>query len=334
MKAIVALASFVIIVAGMKMASNIIVPLLLATFIAIVSSPSLLYLQKKGIHKILAFLLILGLVIVVLSTVGYIVTNAMNSFIDKLPDLQTKLEASTKHLLEILHSWDIHIPKEVPFPNELDPSKALATIGGFLHSMTKFLSNSFLIFLMTSFILFEQSVFDEKGKYLYSLSPTNKTMIDDFLLNIKQYLAIKTLSSLATGVIIGVLLWIMNIEYAMLWGLLAFLLNYIPTIGSVLAAIPAMLVTIIEASLMDTLFVGLIFLGVNIVIGNIIEPRFLGKGLGISTLVVLVSLLFWGYVFGAIGLFLAIPLTMSLKIALYVNPSTRWMSVMLSNKIE
>jgi AI-2 transport protein TqsA len=184
---------------------------------------------------------------------------------------------------------------------------------------------------MVTFMLFETVSMQAKLDYFAKKNRENLKIAETFITNLKQYLAIKTLASLATGVVIGVILILMDVKYAMLWGLLAFLLNYIPTIGSILAAIPAVLVTLVEINLSASLWVMLVFVVVNIAIGNFIEPRFLGRGLGISTLVVLLSLLFWGWVFGPAGMFLAVPLTMSLKIALDTNPKTRWIAVLLSD---
>lgn len=330
---IVTLAAFVIVMAGFKAASAILVPFLLAVFIAIVSTPAINFLQNKGVSKFMAFLMVLALVVSVFISIGYITGNAINSFISKIPELQEKLNSTILTAFSYLNKWGVNFDKNnLTFFQELDPNNVLNTMGIFLKSTSKILSNSFLIFLMVTFILFESQTFDEKLTYLERLNPKNKEYVLNFLSNLKRYLAIKTAASLATGIIIGLALSVLNISYALLWGLLAFLLNYIPTIGSILAAIPAILITFIEVSFIDSFWVFLVFVSVNVVIGNFIEPRFLGIGLGISTIVVLLSLLFWGMIFGAAGMFLAIPLTMSLKIALDTSPNTRWIAVMLSDK--
>ena len=125
----------------------------------------------------------------------------------------------------------------------------------------------------------------------------------------------------------------LNVPYFLLWGIVAFVLNYIPTIGSVVAAIPALFLALTIDMGVFCWVLGL-YLVVNIAIGNIIEPRFLGTGLDISPIVVLFSLLLWSYIFGIGGMFLAVPLTMSIQIALVSSSRTKFISVMLGNKVK
>jgi len=129
-------------------------------------------------------------------------------------------------------------------------------------------------------------------------------------------------------------LWlgIQGVDYLVLWALLAFLLNFIPNIGSIIAAIPAVLLSFVQFGFTGAGITALGFFIVNIVMGNIIEPRYMGKGLGLSTLVVFLSLLFWGWVLGPVGMLLSIPLTMIVKLALEANQETRWIGVLLDNK--
>lgn len=328
--ALMALAAFVVVIAGIKSAQVIMVPFLLAVFIAIISAPLLLWLEGHGLPRILAFLMVTAGVVGILTGIGTIVGASMNGFMGSLPEIQQKLGRLAIDGMAWLKEVGIPVDTE-HLPQGFDPAKAITTAGTFLRSMSQILSNSFLIFLMVTFMLFETVSMQAKLNYFASRNRENLKIAETFITNLKRYLAIKTLASLATGCLIGLVLMIMGVKYAMLWGLLAFLLNYIPTIGSILAAIPAVLVTLVEINLGASFWVMLVFVVVNIAIGNFIEPRFLGRGLGISTLVVLLSLLFWGWVLGPAGMFLAVPLTMSVKIALDANPKTRWIAVLLSD---
>jgi AI-2 transport protein TqsA len=328
--ALIALAAFIVVIAGIKSAQVIMVPFLLAVFIAIISAPLLLWLERHKLPRILAFLLVTAGVIGILTGVGTIVGASLNGFLSSLPEIQDKLSVAAQEGI----AWvqNLGVPIEIStLPKGFDPSNAITTAGSFLRSMSQILSNSFLIFLMVTFMLFETVSMEAKLEYFSHKNPENLKIVETFIQNLKRYLAIKTLASLVTGVIIGVVLTMMGVKYALLWGLLAFLLNYIPTIGSILAAIPAVLVTLVEVNIAASLWVVLVFVVANIAIGNFIEPRFLGRGLGISTLVVLLSLLFWGWVLGPAGMFLAVPLTMSVKIALDANPKTRWIAMLLSD---
>src|SRR5699024_5394257 len=147
-------------------------------------------------------------------------------------------------------------------------------------------------------------------------------------------LAIKTTASIATGVIVGVGLVFIGVDFPSFWACLACLLNFIPTIGSIVAAIPAVLIAFLGLGTTEGLITMTLYVAVNTVIGSIIEPRFMGQTLGLSPVIVLVSLMLWGWVFGPVGMLLSILLTMILKLALESSPQTRWLGVLLSDKVK
>ena len=147
-------------------------------------------------------------------------------------------------------------------------------------------------------------------------------------------MAIKTVVSLAVGVTVAVWLAIMGVNYPTLWGLLAFVLNYVPNIGSIIAAVPAILLTFLMFDIFKAVIVTIGYLVINVVMGNIIEPKFMGQRLGLSPLVVFLSLLFWGWVLGPVGMLLSVPLTMTAKIALDTREDMRWLSVLLGPEIK
>ena len=140
---------------------------------------------------------------------------------------------------------------------------------------------------------------------------------------------IKTGTSLATGIIATVWLMILDVDYPLLWGFLTFLFNYVPTVGSIIAAVPPALLALIQFGFVSSLLSVAGYLFINISIGSILEPRILGHGLGLSTLVVFLSLLFWGWVFGPVGMVLSVPLTMTIKIALSNSESAKWISTIM-----
>jgi predicted PurR-regulated permease PerM len=144
-------------------------------------------------------------------------------------------------------------------------------------------------------------------------------------------MAIKTTTSFITGIFISVWLAIIGVDYPILWGSLAFLLNYVPNIGSIIAAVPAIILAFIQLGLWSALFTALGYVLVNGIIGNIVEPKFMGRSLGLSTLIVFLSLVFWGWILGPVGMLLSVPLTMTVKIALESNSSTRWIAILLDS---
>jgi AI-2 transport protein TqsA len=153
-----------------------------------------------------------------------------------------------------------------------------------------------------------------------------------FMDDMNHYVVMKTGVSVGTGVLTGVWLAILGVDFPVLWGFLAFLLNYVPSLGVVIAAVPAVLLALIQFGLGRALLVAVGYLAVNIVVGSILEPRIVGRGVGLSTLVVFLSLVLWGSIFGLVGMVLCVPITMTLKFALETNEQTRWFAVLLGRE--
>lgn len=327
---LVEVASFVIIISGLSLASSIVVPFLLAVFIAIIVYPILEMMSKIHINRFFAFIILIGICGSGLWFLGNVVAGAIVKFSTDLPLYKAKIDIFIDNLIIYAKDQaDIDISNNLLSFINLD--KLIITTSNLLLQTGSLVTQSFLVFLLLAFILFESQIFKQKVEYFAIKDPSALHIANTFISNLKRYLAIKTISSIATGVIVWGFLILFDVPHALLWAVLAFILNYIPTIGSIIAAIPALLVSLAVNDISTTLWLTLIYLVVNISIGNFIEPRFLGKGLGISTLVVILSLLFWGFIFGIGGMFLAVPLTMSIKIALDANPRTKFISILLSN---
>jgi AI-2 transport protein TqsA len=150
----------------------------------------------------------------------------------------------------------------------------------------------------------------------------------------KRYLVIKTLTSAAAGLAILVWLLIIGVDYPVLWATLSFLLNYVPNIGAIIAALPVALLALVQLGVGSAFLTVLGFVVVHIVLGNLIEPKVMGKGLSISTLVVSLSMVFWGWVLGPIGMILSVPMTSLVKIALESYKETRGLAIMLGSDTE
>lgn len=327
---LVAIASFIIIIGGLSLASSIVVPFLLAVFISIIVYPVLELMSKVHINRFFAFIILIGICGSGLWILGNVIATALLGFSADLPIYKAKIDIFIDNLVVyIKNNSNIDISNNILSFINID--KLITTTSNLIVQTGSIVTQSFLVFLLLAFILFEVQIFKDKVAYFALKNPLASDIASTFISNLKRYLAIKTISSIATGVIVWVFLILFDVPYAPLWAVLAFILNYIPTIGSIIAAIPAILVSLAVNDLSSTLWLTLIYLVLNIAIGNFIEPKFLGKELGISTLVVILSLLFWGFVFGIGGMFLAVPLTMSIKIALDANPKTKSISILLSN---
>ena len=325
---LVILASFVIIVAGMRAAESIIVPFLLAVFISIVTSPPFFWLQKKGIPKGIALLFVILFFLLVISSIGVLIGASVTDFTTKLPFYEAKLQDQTQAIIAWLTEKRF-IEPDFQLSKAFNPASVLQVVGDTFNQVGNLFANGFLILLTIVFIMLEISGLPLKLKKILSKPDVSISRFQEIFQNINKYIAIKTWISLGTGLLVYILLLIIGVDYAILWAVLAFVLNFIPTIGSIIALIPPALLTIVQLGFGEAGIVLVGYLIINTIMGNILEPRFMGKGLGLSTLVVFLSLIFWGWILGPIGMLLSVPLTITIKIALDSSDETRWLSVML-----
>jgi predicted PurR-regulated permease PerM len=150
-----------------------------------------------------------------------------------------------------------------------------------------------------------------------------------FVYDINRYMAIKTVISMTAGILIWIWLSVLGVDFPILWGFLAFLLHYVPNIGALISSVPAVLLALIQLGIGPAALAAAGYLAVNFILGNVVEPVLMGRRLGLSTLVVFLSLIFWGGLLGLIGVVLCIPLTMTLKFVCENNKSMQWIAVLL-----
>jgi len=211
----------------------------------------------------------------------------------------------------------------------IHPESAMRLAGNLLSALSNILANAFLILLTVVFILLEAADFPKKLKAALKKPEGSLTTIERFSRSANQYVVIKTLLSVAVGVAIWLWLVILGVDYPILWGTLAFLLNYVPNIGSILATIPATLLALVQLGTGSAILTGFGFLVIYNILGNIVEPKLMGRGLGLSPLVVFISLVFWGWILGPVGMVLSVPLTSLVKIGLECSEETRGLAIML-----
>jgi predicted PurR-regulated permease PerM len=375
-----AAAAFVIVIAGMRAAQSLLVPFLLAAFLAVVLTPPLHWLERRRIPTPFALLIIVTILSLVGVAVFGIVGKSISDFSGRLPRYtdalrsqiaevkgwaerevsgfsgmdETELLPETENANETVDApktkttaegTNESLPIAKPSAEEstppyggrndlkwLDPEWAMGVIKSITAELGNLLSNAMIILITVTFMLLEASRLPAKVRAAFGRQGTTHSHIDDIVDNIRRYMAIKTTTSLITAVLVTILVIAFGLDYPLLWGLMAFLFNYVPNIGSIIAAVPAVVLALVDRGLGVAMGTAVGYLAINCVIGYVIEPRFMGKGLGLSTLVVFVSLVFWGWVLGAVGMFLSAPLTMMVKIVLEDFNETRWIAILLSAK--
>ncbi|PLY02176.1 MAG: hypothetical protein C0623_04100 [Desulfuromonas sp.] len=329
-RVLLTLASFVIVVAGLRAAEAIIVPFLLSALVAMICTPLLFWMQRRGVSTAISVFVIVSGIMILGLIFGTIIGTSLNNFAAAAPSYQERLRAETVGLFNWLQEHGVDISRDV-FSDYFDPSKAMQMIAASLKQVGGVLTNAFLILLTVVFILLEASGFPAKLRQALDNPDESMEHFKKITFNVKRYLALKTLLSLGTGFCVTMLLLFLDIDYAILWGIIAFLFNYIPNIGSIIASVPALLMAFVQYGIGSATIVAIGYLVVNITFGPVIEPRIMGRGLGLSTLVVFMSLVFWGWVLGPIGMLLSVVLTMIVKIALESRDDTRWLGILLGN---
>ncbi len=325
--------ALVIIVAGMKAASTLLEPFLLAIFISIVCAPVVTWLTRRGWPEWLAVgAVMVGLVILLTGGVA-LVGASINGFLKQLPVYQEALNNRVGGLLDGLagHGIDVDVPS---LKEKLDAGMVMGLAGKVVGGFGAVLGNFLLILLTVAFILLEAARLPAKLHAAFDRSAGHgMEVFERFAEGVKDYLAIKSLLSLGTGTAVALWLWVLDVDYPLLWGTLAFLFNYIPNIGSFLAAVPACLLAWVLHGNGIALATAAGYVVVNMVFGNVLEPRLMGRSLGLSALVVFISLVLWGWVLGPVGMVLSVPLTMILRIAFEVREQTRWLAILLGPEV-
>lgn len=325
------LAAFVVVLAGLKLASEVLIPLLLAAFIAVLTAPLITFLRKYKVPRQLATLIAIIIDVAALVGLGVVIVGSVNSLYGELPRYQAKL----LDWIDLGATWlNQHGAKVQPrdLQSVLDPSSLVDLFGSIIASIASLVSNVALILLIVAFLLFEAAGISDKLQFLLHRQWHHEGQENPFALaahDIQKYLAVKTLTSLITGTLVGIWFAILDVDFALLWGVLAFLLNYIPNIGSFIAVSPPIFIAFVMQGPGIAFATGLGSFIVNFIIGNIIEPRTMGKALGLSPVIVLISMVFWGWLLGPFGAIISVPLTMILKIGLSHSDDMAWIAVLL-----
>ncbi len=333
-------AATIIVIGGIRFAGPLLIPFVLAAFLAILCLPAVALLTRYRVPTVLAVLIVVLVLGGVLSGVGAIVGGSVNQFTAAVP----KYEERVDQLWASVEVWIEELPFEIlPFESSRDqsvrpleminPGQLMGFLGTSLKGVLAALQNTFLVILTLVFMLLEATTFPTKIRLAFG-EGEGEGDLDRFQVvtgQVQRYLAIKTVTSLVTGLLVGLWVGIMGLDFAVVWGLVAFMLNYIPNIGSIVAAVPAVLLAVIQLGVGPGIAVAVGYMVINISMGNLIEPALLGRSLGLSTLVVFLSLIFWGWMWGTVGMLLSVPLTMMTKIFLENSEDLKWAAVLLDS---
>lgn len=327
---LLSVAAGVIVLGGLILAKAIVIPILLAVFITILIWPFLIWLQDKGLNNTFSLISVVAMLVVVMTLLGLLISNSLNDFSLNLPVYEAKLKSFVENLVIFLQGKGVELPDNM-ISELIVPARITQFVSDIIKGLGTALTNGLMILLLVVFMLLEAAVLPKK---LHAVHADASTHVQGFLKDVKQYMMIKSAFSAITGLLVYIALLFIGLDYAILWGVLAFFLNFVPNIGSIIAAIPAVVLALIQLGFMSAMEVAVVFLAINIVLGSVLEPKYMGEGLGLSTLVVFISLIFWGWAFGPVGMLLSIPLTIMLKLSLQTNPQTKWIAVLLDSEVK
>ncbi len=329
LNSLLAMAAVVVIVAGLKAASPILVPFLVAAFVSLLCAPGLFWLRAHGVPNAIALFLVLSGLLGIGAVFGGLLSSSIQEFTTLLPSYQARFAAALDDLIRRLAAAGIDFGPASEAANPFDPQTAAGIAGNLAGGLGTFVNRAFLIFLTVFFILLEASSIPHKVQEAFGASATLEGHVAEVATAVRRYLVIKTIASSFTGLFVYLGLTALGVKFAPLWGLVAFLLNFVPAVGSIIAAIPTIALALVDGGPELAIAVSILYLAVNLTIGTFIEPQILGQGVGLSPLVVVTSLVFWGFVLGPVGMVLAVPLTVILRITLDNQPQTQWLAVLL-----
>lgn len=325
---LVGLAAFVIVVSGISSARAMIEPMLLALLLAIGLAPAVSALTRRRVPVVLALLLVMLAVVGFSAGIGALFVQTANDFSQNLPQYEARLDAQTAALVGWLDS--LHPSFSIATAlNSLDPGMAMDYAGLLLGGFGNLVTNGLLILVIVVFLLLEATSLRAKVILATTRGHGVLTRFDHIAASVNRYIALKTLFSAINGIAVTLFLWSIGVDYALLWGVLAFLLNFVPGVGQPLALIPPVLMAWLQGGPELMLLAGGGCLLIGTLIGNWLEPKYMGEGLGLSTFVVILSLVLWGWVLGPVGMLLSVPLTMIAKIVLENDPATRPLAVLM-----
>lgn len=326
------LAYMVILITGLKLGSAIVLPFLMAVFLFIIFYPFVERLNKLGVPNIITSLIVFTMMVVSLFLLGAFLSTSTDEIVKNIAIYQEKFHQLIPQIIAFFEQNNISLEWD-NIMNFLEPIKVLNYTTAFFRGMGNIVLNVFLTLILVIFLLLESSLIFQKALY-FTKTRQQKEKLQLFIKSINRYFIIKTFTSALTGLLIWALLESFDLQYAAFFGVLAFLLNYIPSIGSFIAAFPALFVAILQLNIMDTMIITSGYLIINNLISNFFEPKIMGKDLGLSTFIVFASMVLWGWIFGPIGMLLAVPLTIMIKIAFQNSEEYHWIAVVLQESIN
>jgi AI-2 transport protein TqsA len=335
----------VLFVVVMQALSSILKPFFIAIFLSILIYPAVAVLVRFKVPRFIAYFVVFAAIIGVIYVLGILVSINVSAFAERLPFYETRLTLITDQAVELIRrmmSFDrwgltkgIDLKAIDPF-QYISIAKITSYIGASVGSVLSIVGEVFVILFFMVFILMEVDRIPARVTWAYGEEKTPEILAvaDDINASVMKYLWVKTLINFSAGLLTAVILGITGIDFFILWGIMSFVLNFIPYVGSIFAVAFPFLMALVQVSPLAAVVILLLLIAVHFALGNFLEPKIMGRELNLSPLVVLISLAFWGWLWGFVGMVLAIPITATIKIVMEHIPATRNIARLLSDVLE
>ncbi|WP_091797489.1 AI-2E family transporter [Prauserella marina] len=330
---LIAGACLVVIIAGLKLGAWLIAPVFLAMVIVITLRPVPQWLRRHGVPAGIATALLILLVYALVAALVVILVVSIAQLASLLPAYAERADDLLDGLKSLLAHWNISPEQLRPATDQLDFDRLLGYVGNLLGSVTSIGTSILFVLALLLFFCIEASGAGARQLALQSDRPAIGSAISGFVRGTRRYMFVTTVFGLIVAVLDTIALEIMGIPLPLLWGVLAFITNYIPNVGFILGLAPPAILGLLEGGWQTLLAVIVVYSALNFVIQSVIQPRFVGQAVGISTIATFLSLVLWGWVLGPLGAILAIPLTLLAKALLVdVDPRARWVDDLLASR--
>jgi predicted PurR-regulated permease PerM len=323
---VIGAAAVVVVFAGLKAAANVLLPIVFAIYLTIAVLPGLRWLCDHGLPRPLAIALVVASLGSALFAITGFVAEAVRTFSDGVTRYEVAFDDVVSELMAWTETFGLHYSGVTDL---LAPADVMDLVGGTLTTLIGVFGRVILVMILVTFMLIEAAEIEKKLVVAFGRDGPLTSPRAQAARRVQRYLLVKFSLALVTGVLGGGACWALGVDFFVMWGLLAFVLDFIPSIGSILSAVPPSLVAVAQHGWGTGLGVALAFFVINLVIGNMLEPRLMGYEMELSPLVVVVSLILWGYIWGPVGMLMCVPMTVVAKLLFEATPETRWIAVFL-----
>lgn len=330
---VIIFAGVAILLLAMRAAGEILSPMLLAMVLAITTSPILYWFRKKGAANWLALLLTIGLNVILIVAFVWLVGMSVQDFGEKIPEYDRRVGEIKQTLGSTLSNLGVDVDN-LSVDQLTDPDQMLSLAAEFAGGIVSGLSNWGLILITSVFFLVEATIMPRKMRSVAEDSDPDVQRVLRYTQNVRQFMTINASVGALAAVINTILLLIIGVDFALLWGVLSFFMSFVPNVGFLLSVIPPALMALVQFGVTEMLIVIAAYVIINFMVDNIIKPRFIEDSLNISVTVTFLSLILWGWVLGPIGAILAVPMAMAVQSIFDSSKETRWLAYMMGNGSE